>query len=244
MTHEEAQFILRASRPDGSDLDDPIFAEALARARRDPELAAWLERERALDTAIADRLASVAPPAELRAALLAGGNVMRRPRWRLPAWLAVAAAGVLLLGGTLYWTSGPAPAPTFDEIARLALRDMASGHWPGRMTYAADVGAFGAWLTAPHQRLREGYPVDFGALRALRCRTVRLGRLEVFEICFEREGSFHLYIAPRDGVRLDHDETEPMFREQGGLAAVTWADARAVYVLVTALGPEALRRIW
>lgn len=244
MNHEEAKLILRSSRPDGGDLDDPAFAEALEHARRDPALAAWLERERALDTAIAEKLATVAPPPEVRATLLAGGMMTHRVWWRAPAWLAIAAVVALLMGGALLWPRGPLPVPTLDDMVRLALRDMTKGHWPGRMTYAADVGALGAWLSDSGQPLGAGYPVDFAALRAERCRTVRLGGVEVFEICFERDGWFHLYIAPRDRLRLEADDAEPMFREQGALAAVTWVDARAVYVLVTTAGVEALRRVW
>ncbi|MGH7997549.1 MAG: hypothetical protein ACREFX_14475, partial [Opitutaceae bacterium] len=96
MNNDEAKFILGGYRPGGRDAGDAAFAEALDQARRDPSLAAWLERSQAFDRAISERLKTVAPPADLRQAILAGGRLSRgsRPRRRsrsLPVWLALAA---------------------------------------------------------------------------------------------------------------------------------------------------------
>ena len=41
MTNERAKFVLGAYRPNGADAKDPMFAEALEQAKRDPNLAAW-----------------------------------------------------------------------------------------------------------------------------------------------------------------------------------------------------------
>lgn len=66
MDKEQAKFILRSFRPDGTDVDDHDFAEALALAVRDRELGEWLADERAMDAAFASALAAVRIPETLR----------------------------------------------------------------------------------------------------------------------------------------------------------------------------------
>lgn len=71
MDKEQARFILRSFRPDGSDAADHDFAEALRLAIENRELGEWLAHERALDTAFADALGSVDLPQTLRDDILA-----------------------------------------------------------------------------------------------------------------------------------------------------------------------------
>ena len=93
MNNQEAKFILGAYHADGRDAGDPMFAEALGQAARDPELSAWLEGNRKFDTVMAEKLGEIRPPAELRAAILAGGQASRPRRrwWTNPLWLGAAA---------------------------------------------------------------------------------------------------------------------------------------------------------
>lgn len=66
MDKEQARFILSGFRPDGKDHADPDFAEALAMAAADCELAQWLAGERAFDADFASALASIEIPESLR----------------------------------------------------------------------------------------------------------------------------------------------------------------------------------
>jgi hypothetical protein len=70
MDKERARFILRSFRPDGADVDDQDFAEALAAAMENRELGEWLAQERAFDAAFASALSSVALPETLREDIL------------------------------------------------------------------------------------------------------------------------------------------------------------------------------
>jgi hypothetical protein len=70
MDKEQARFILRSFRPDGADVNDADFAEALALATENRELGEWLAQERAFDGAFADALATVALPETLREDIL------------------------------------------------------------------------------------------------------------------------------------------------------------------------------
>lgn len=65
MDKEQARFILRSFRPDGADVNDQDFAEALALAMENRELGEWLANERAFDAAFAKALASVELPETL-----------------------------------------------------------------------------------------------------------------------------------------------------------------------------------
>lgn len=66
MDNDQAKFILRSFRPDGADVDDSEFAEALTLALTDRELSAWLADERAFDSQFANALAAVELPENLR----------------------------------------------------------------------------------------------------------------------------------------------------------------------------------
>ena len=66
MKNDEAKFILSAYRPDGDDAGDARFAEALAQAEQDPELAPWLQEERRFDSVFCDALGAVPVPPDLR----------------------------------------------------------------------------------------------------------------------------------------------------------------------------------
>jgi hypothetical protein len=66
MDKEQARFILRSFRPDGADVEDRDFAEALALAMENRELGEWLAEERAFDASFAKALASVELPETLR----------------------------------------------------------------------------------------------------------------------------------------------------------------------------------
>lgn len=66
MDKEQARFILRSFRPDGADVNDKDFAEALALAMENRELGEWLADERAFDAAFARALSSVKLPDTLR----------------------------------------------------------------------------------------------------------------------------------------------------------------------------------
>ncbi len=70
MDKEQARFILRSFRPDGADVNDADFAEALALAMRDRELGEWLADERAMDAAFANALTAVRIPETLREDIL------------------------------------------------------------------------------------------------------------------------------------------------------------------------------
>lgn len=63
-------FVLRSFRPDGADVGDEDFTEALTLATMDRELGEWLVKERAFDAEFAESLARVELPQGLRESVL------------------------------------------------------------------------------------------------------------------------------------------------------------------------------
>lgn len=87
MNNEEAKLILAAYRPSGQDATDPLFAEALEQARRDPDLKTWFKAQLAFDTSVAAKLREVQPPPGWREIVLAGARVSRpESSWGRRCW--------------------------------------------------------------------------------------------------------------------------------------------------------------
>jgi len=240
MKNEDAKFILRAYRPDGRDSADPYFAPALAQARLDPTLREWFARELAADAAIAGALQSVKVPAHLRQSILAGARVSRRPEWwRRPALLAIAAAFAVLLALASFFTFAPARELPTERFAQLAARDLDINH---HFMRHPEPGRVATWLAQTDTRVGAGLPHSIAELRADRCRTVKFAGREVFEICFDRDTGYHLYLTLRENVS-DVPPSEPRFSAHGSLSLATWSDSRYVYVLATEAGAAALHRV-
>jgi hypothetical protein len=250
MNNEQAKFILRAYRPNGRDAGNAVFCEALRQAQTDPVLGAWLAREQAFDAAVAAKLGACAAPPELREAILAGAQLSTllasrasRPWQRPAAWMALAASlAVIFTLAATYWFRSPGPAPAaFDQMARFALTEPLSAHTG---PHADKLGAVGAWLENPANRIAEAPPVDLAQLKAQGCRTVSIAGHEVFEICFKRgDGWYHLYLARRSDFAVGDNAKAPVVLAQDQRSAAAWTDQRLVYVLMAGGGAEVLRRI-
>lgn len=244
MNNQEAKFILGAYRPDGQDAGNPMFADALGQVQRDPELRTWFERERKFDTIVSQKIQALSPPPELRAAILAGVRASR-PRlrwWTNPLWMAAAAAVLIItaIGVMIPRSSGPAIA----DLASFALNDLNQAHDehvgypPGLSPLQAHLGETQTPLTTDG-----AIKIDLEELRRKKCRSIRLGGREVFEICFNRDGTwYHLFAARRADFLAGDVDPKSLIKSDGEFAATAWADSNFVYALV-APGAEALRRL-
>jgi len=128
MTNERAKFVLGAYRSNGADAKDPMFAEALEQAKRDPNLAAWFAEQRAFDQILTERLQQIQPSEDLRSTILSGLRATpSRRRFPPVLWLAAAAGvavgGFVLLGRMLPGGSNTNVLGQFksDAIAMLSV---------------------------------------------------------------------------------------------------------------------------
>ncbi len=116
MTNDDIKVILSVARPNGLDVADPMIAGALERANSDPSLWDWFVESQSWDAEVAKALGSVHPPAGLRERILSIGEAQltasrneRDETIETPSrtvqktpWIAMAAAAVLLVGGTFF----------------------------------------------------------------------------------------------------------------------------------------------
>lgn len=240
MNNDEAKFILRAYRPGGGDAQDPRLAQALEQARRDPALGAWFERECAHDAAVAAKLRLIAPPAELRTAILAGANFTSRrsARWRVPAWIGMAASVAVIFAAAFFWLQ-PAQAEDFSDFAM----DYASG--PFRLSnHQEDLDKLQAWLAERQAPLPLRIPSGCQKLQALGCKTVEYRGKNISLICFERGREFHLFVARRADYPNLRECPEPEFKSKGKWASAHWSDSENCYVLATDAGVDELQRMF
>ena len=242
MNDNEAKFILRALRPNGSDAKDPTFAEALAQAEKNPELREWLEREESFDRTIAGKLRDLQPPAGLRDAILAGGRAsqQRRSWWKNPVWLAVAASVAITLTLSLGLRH---TGPSAHDFAEFAIQKLATDHDETAINQP-EYAAMQARFTAAALPLPTSIKLEAADLRRAHCHTVNFAGQEVFELCFERDGKwFHLYATPVGVLSAGTAVAQSLVTTKGSFTATAWKDAQFAYALVTDEGAEALRRL-
>src|ERR1700756_1663420 len=82
MNSDAAKEILSAYRSGDRDGVDPIFHEALQQMENDSELKKWFEEQHDLDGAIRQKLASIEPPPDLQAKILAQIRGQKVRSWR------------------------------------------------------------------------------------------------------------------------------------------------------------------
>ncbi len=235
--------MLAARRPSGQDDASPLLGPALDLARQDPVLGAWLRRQETFDRAVANASRAVPPPVGLRESILAGesgrvpsGAGVTRWSWAIAASLAL----IGLLGG---WGLHQTKRPPVDDLVAFALHDVvAEDHAPSA---EFGHGQLAAALTKPAVRLGAGSPIDFSRLAEQGCRSLKIGGREVFEICFQREGSgtFHLYIALEKDFKENEALAELRITDRRDRSWATWAENGRRFVLVSQKGGSAIRNL-
>ena len=163
------------------------------------------------------------------------------PFWRRPAVLGLAAS-VVIFFGLLAGFGKLRPAVERERLALGVMAEVDSAVHHNAMPMAR--GALRTVLTDPALRLAAGVDLDFADFKRDGCRSLTIANRDVLEVCFERGGWFHLYVARREDFGGAGGNAQPIFREQGALASVAWTDARHAYVLVTSEGAAALRNVF
>jgi hypothetical protein len=245
MTPQETKFILRTHRADGRyPAGDPLFAEALAETERTPELAAWLEREHALDETVANKLDAIQPPADLRDQILAGARASRLQRrwWQNPFWLSAAAAIILVAAIAPFMRHRGAPLLSAATLTEFALTDLAKDNHDHTAVPPAAFAIFEK-LSADPRAFTASLGVDFYRMRETGCTKFIVNGQDVFEVCVERDGKwYHLYAMRRSNTAAPPSAL-PTITEHGRLTAATWSTESTIFTLATNEGMDALRAV-
>jgi hypothetical protein len=244
MDNREAKFILNAYRPGGQDASDPLFAEALEQARRDPVLQRWFSESIAFDTTMTEKLRATEVPPDLRENILAGVKVSRPLRSPFIKWAIAAALISIAVLGSLIWhearkLSGLAPwqNQALDVVSSLVRNELsfdAQSHNPGELV---------AWLRANHAPAAKALPQDLDRLESLGCKTFSWNGIPISVICFKRQdgGLIHLVTANASGARDRALKGKAEFLQQGHWATATWREGEVVYMLALEGSRDQLR---
>jgi hypothetical protein len=247
MNREEARLILQVYRPGGQDADDPHFAEALALAKRDPELAAWFAEQHKFDAMVSRGLQKIAAPSQLKSQILASGQKSARPEsfveppvanwWRNlfsfnspVAWAAAIILIFICLG--IFWGKPGGDARFADFSARMvfsARND--TNHVDAKIR---DMKQVVAWLAERHGENKFVLPVALNGENGLMgCRILDWRGQKVSMLCYLLKNSGHMDLFVADAkIFSDAPPDKPRFAASGGMPTASWSRDGVAYLIV------------
>ena len=251
MNRTQAMFILGACPPGPWPTDDAQVAEALAFAESDPELQAWLAETRTFDAAMAERLLSIEPPADLLDLILAGRRATPTPvqprRWPMRTVLALAATIALLITVPAAWINW---SPKTDAAA--LRRDAAiflSEKWQHDFDYPeSSFPKIQEWAAQQSFHAQLEAPAGLAKSRTYGCKVFKWRGHTAALVCFVPEGKgqvVHIISVDRSALPTD-GSTSPEQRQlakAGEWNTATWHQDGRSYVALTQLAPETLSQI-
>lgn len=242
MNNQEARLILQAYRPGGEDASDPLFAEALEQARRDPELQKWFAEQNALDARLRTQLETAIPvPRGLKSDLLALRKISRVPWWFQPMKLAVAAAVVLLLGLGIFFLlpRQQAQLASFRQVmARYSAQEQ------GHVVFEShDLAKIQLWLHDRGIETNFDLPATLPGGSTHGCRVVDWNGHKATMLCFVLNGEhMDLFVMDRTSLQNLPDNGTPQYAQAGSLMTATWSKDDKIYLL-TGKNKELLQKV-
>jgi hypothetical protein len=202
MNSDAAKEILSAYRSADRDGADPTFREALDQMEQDGELKKWFEEQHDLDRAIRDKLASLEPPADLEAKILArirGEKVRRFPL--PPVWLAAAAC--LVVGGiALFYSARQGGPDRFQEFKTDALAMVSAQGGPVLDLWTSNLGETESYLKDHQAPFYEALPTRLKSMETAGCRAFVWKDYPASLTCFRMANGvlLHLVVINRDAM--------------------------------------------
>ena len=158
MNSAEAKKVLLLYRGE-IDENDPQFAEALAQANRDPDLAEWLRQQNESYRAIQTKFCEIEPPADLREKIVRQRPVpFPRPLISSAALKIAAAIVVVLAGAAAFWSYSHRPLPR-ASIAQVGTEITVTGEVLDMACYIADNLSGPGHAECAKACIRKGLPV-------------------------------------------------------------------------------------
>ena len=204
MNSDAAKEILSAYRSGDRDGADPIFHEALNQMESDSELKKWFEEQQDLDRTIREKLATIEPPADLQAKILARirGEKVRR-RFALPqVWLA-AAAGLVVGGIALFYSIRQTGPDRFQEFKSDAMAMVSAQGGPTLDLWTSNVTETQSYLREHQAPYDEWLPNHLKSMETAGCRAFVWKDYPASLTCFRLPNGLllHLVVISRDAMR-------------------------------------------
>jgi hypothetical protein len=248
MNREEARFILQSCRPGDQDAGDPQFAEALALAKSDLELAAWFAEQQKFDARVRHSIQSLPVPPDLKAKILAGQNPPRQkiiersaPVWwqnlfsfRSPiSWATATAAICLLLGTAVFWKSSVGSTRFADYSAQMVFAAVNDKNHVDIDN--SDMKQVVVWLGDHHGENNFVLPVALnGDSGLMGCRVLDWHGQKISMLCYGLKNSGHvdLFVADAKIFTDAPPADQPEFASRSGMPTASWSHDGQVYLLV------------
>jgi hypothetical protein len=243
MTRDEAKEILSAYRHGTDDEKDPLIAEALALARTDPNLSAWLAESLAFDQAVRTELAQMTAPADLHQSILARRKVVRPVPWWNPRLGAgqMAAAAAVLIAITLSVVWFVRKPVSFAEFRR-DIADQSWGPSPHVEAKAADLNDVREFLAANRVATNFAVPAVLAQSKVRGCTLMHWRGHKVPVLCFNSEGK-HLHLIVVDRTLFPDAPTEtPETDKWQAWRTASWSKDEHSYVLTGLSTPAFVKK--
>ena len=255
MNHDEAKTILMLYRPGTADADDPQIAGALALAKREPELARWLEEHSARQEALRSKFRQVTVPAGLKEQIISESaarvvTISRQRRNTVFAAVAAMASVVILL---IVLSSSWIPHRQNDDNTMAIYQKQMVGialRGYGMDLTTNDPAQIRAYLT------QNKAPSDYSLPAALQkaaftgCAVEGWQNVRVSMICFRtgrplppnQSSDLWLFVVDRGSLKGAPESNQPRFAAVKGLITAVWAQGDKVYLLGTEGDESAIRK--
>src|ERR1700740_386515 len=202
MNSDAAKEILSAYRSADRDGADPIFHEAVNQMESDSELKKWFEEQQDLDQTIREKLASIKPPADRQANILAGIRGEKVRRFALPqVWLAAAAC--LVVGGIALLYSNRQTGPDrFQEFKADALAMVSAEGGPKLDIRTPDLSETQDYLRDHQAPWDDQLPARLKSMATEGCRAFVWKQYPASLTCFRMKNGMllHLVVINRDAM--------------------------------------------
>ena len=250
MDSKQARRVLHAYREDLDPESHPAVAEALDMAARDPELAAFLKKEKAFDRAFEEKLNQIPVPPGLLERILKNPAVEgpvpieSMPRtergsqlvwWQQPVTWSMAACllALLSIGFFLIRQSNVSPEASvelsIDQFVQAVVDHSGSIE---KMEYLhSDAGALQRFLVQRNAPYPRAMPERVKNLENVGCLSFAWRDRSIGVICLRGEKVYNLYVAERSGFSNIQDYRLPHFRQIRNHGAAAWASDKQIFVL-------------
>jgi hypothetical protein len=255
MNSDAAKEILSAYRSADRDGADPIFHEALNQLENDSELKKWFEQQQDLDRAVREKLASIEPPPDLQAKILARIRGEKVRRFALPpVWLAAAAC--LVLGGlALFYSTRQGGPDRFQEFKTDALAMVSAQGGPVLDLRTPDLTETQNYLR-DHQAPRDdALPARLKSMETEGCRAFVWKEYPASLTCFRLPSGLllHLVVINREAMgnanipvgMKSMGDWHVMFQQKDGMLMMwaTQAPMEQLKQMVVKMGCEGVREV-
>lgn len=238
MNRQEAKEILALYRRGIDDPSESDVAAALELAKRDPELALWLEQQSSLYTATRQKFKGVPVPDQLLERILA--NPRRTPEWwRSPLLWAAAAVIALLVGGMLLRTEKT--EYTFAAFRSKMVRTAMRNYDMPLMTN--DLAVIRTYLTTNQAHGDYVLPQPLSKLPGEGCVIFPWHSRTVSLVCLDggQGRDVFLFVINRTAVADPPTTTE--IQAVGNLPTAAWTEGDKTYLLATKGNEQFLRSL-